>query len=332
VSKRALARPQPATPLVPFGATRDEKSRLSLYEGWLRSTDQRWYTPDLRAYADYLTAQRGLQAATVQAHLSSIRTRYADLTRDRDLFYRLAPEGDSIADQKAMVDEIIARIEHAIHPRAVRLKAHKSQDKPDLLHVRLTAAQVNTLLHLPNVSTVRGLRDVALIALMLCTGAREAEAAAATVADLRQSLNGEPSFHIREGKGAKERLVPYGELEWVLPLVDKWLHRAGIVAGSVFRRVYKNDRAGTDALTTRAIQKILEGYPIVVSGRLIAIRPHDLRRTYARRLYDNGVDPIRIQQNLGHADLKTTLHYIGSIDARQRRPPAIYEIPHDLLI
>ena len=52
--------------------------------------------------------------------------------------------------------------------------------------------------------------------------------------------------------------------------------------------------------------------------------PHDLRRTYARRLYDAGTALVAIQQNLGHADVKTTLGYMGELDAEQRTPPAIY--------
>ena len=35
---------------------------------------------------------------------------------------------------------------------------------------------------------------------------------------------------------------------------------------------------------------------------------------------------VAIQQNLGHADVKTTLGYIGELDAEKRRPPAIYRL------
>ncbi len=49
------------------------------------------------------------------------------------------------------------------------------------------------------------------------------------------------------------------------------------------------------------------------------VHPHDLRRTYARRQYEMGLDPVKIQQNLGHSDLSTTLGYIGSLDMQSRR-------------
>ncbi len=59
----------------------------------------------------------------------------------------------------------------------------------------------------------------------------------------------------------------------------------------------------------------------------------------ARRLYEAGVtctasqrsavrrrwDVVAIQQNLGHADLATTLTYIGELDADRRKPPTVYD-------
>lgn len=65
----------------------------------------------------------------------------------------------------------------------------------------------------------------------------------------------------------------------------------------------------------------------VYPGLLTTIKPHDLRRTYARRLFEEGTPPVIIQQNLGHSDLKTTLGYMGDIDIDQRRPPVIYDQP-----
>jgi len=56
---------------------------------------------------------------------------------------------------------------------------------------------------------------------MLCTGIRARGLSALEVKDLRQELGGELALHAREGKGAVERLIPYGELDWRLVVVDK---------------------------------------------------------------------------------------------------------------
>jgi len=95
----------------------------------------------------------------------------------------------------------------------------------------------------------------------------------------------------------------------------------------VFRGFYKGNRKlRPGRLSVRAIQYILETYPIMVDGGMVTVNAHDLRRTYARRLYVAGVDLVAIQQNLGHADVKTTLGYIGTLDAKARKPPKVYDL------
>jgi hypothetical protein len=59
-------------------------------------------------------------------------------------------------------------------------------------------------------------------------------------------------------------------------------------------------------------------------GRLRQVKPHDLRRTYARQLYLIGTDLAAIQQNLGHERQDTTLDYIGNLDADYRAPDDAY--------
>ena len=90
---------------------------------------------------------------------------------------------------------------------------------------------------------------------------------------------------------------------------------AGIRDGPVFRGFYRDGQTVRPGrLTVRAVQDVLGAYPIVVDGTLVTVKPHDCRRTYARRLYEAGADVVAIQQNLGHGDLKTTLAYIGALD------------------
>ncbi len=54
------------------------------------------------------------------------------------------------------------------------------------------------------------------------------------------------------------------------------------------------------------------------------VNPHDLRRSYARLLYEAGVDVVAIQQNMGHVYIRETLSYIGELDAHHRTPPSAF--------
>jgi len=80
-------------------------------------------------------------------------------------------------------------------------------------------------------------------------------------------------------------------------------------------------------LTVRAVNQVMDKYPIAIEGVQRRVNPHDCRRTYARRLFEAHVDPVVIQQNLGHADLKTMLEYIGALDMEARRPGELYDQP-----
>ena len=321
--------------LIPSGADKHLRYRVGKFMDWIGAEGRPWTELDLVAYRDHLL-ENGYASATVTAHMSTIRGRYQAVLRDngtrQSLFdqagamLRGAGQDDSPANRAAMVGELVARIENALDPKAAPVRKLTSQDRPDAAQLRLTKEQASTLMAAPGVVSLQGLRDTAIIALMLCTGIREAELSALEVRDLRQTLGGDLALHVREGKGAKERLIPLGELDWVLIIVDAWLDAAGISEGAVFRGYYKGFRKQRPGpLSVRAIQYILASYPIASNGHLSQVRPHDLRRTYARRLYDAGMDLVAIQQNLGHAALSTTLGYIGELDASKRKPSAIYQ-------
>jgi site-specific recombinase XerD len=321
-------------------AHKDKRSRLAKYDAWLADQGQAWHNPDLAAYRDYLLTT--LAPSTVGAHLSTIRARYDALLRDpavRAELYTLAGaqladlgQEDNPANRAALVNEQTRLIENAIKPKSAPVSVTKRQDEKATDHLRLTVAQANKLMKAPGLSSVKGVRDTALIVLALCTGLREAEIVNLDVADLRQRMtDGTLALEVRQGKGNKQRLVPYGELTECLAFVDKWLALAGIESGPVFRGLFRDGRLRAGRLTTRSVRKVMESYPVMIGGELRKVKAHDLRRTYARRLFDAGVGVVAIQQNMGHSDLKTTLAYVGILDADQRRPPAVYDFNNGLM-
>jgi len=315
---------------------RTAKSALLKYDAWLNETGRMWREPSLAAYRDYLLHDapnprsehgRGLSPVTVNNQLSIVRSRIQEIITDNDVRQALfaAAPGEKFADQKAYVDELQTRIQNAIAPDRTNAKATTKQDRADSEFIRLSRSEANRLIAAPDSSTLRGKRDRAMLALMLSTGLREAELVALEVEDLRQKLDGKLACYVRHGKGDKQRLVPYGELAGCLRIVDAWLNAAGITEGKVFRGFVGRSKSKlNDALSVRQVGYILDKYPVTIGEgddqRIVTVRPHDLRRSYARLCYDHGMKPVAIQQNLGHADLKTTLHYIGVLDGEQRQP------------
>ena len=270
----------------------------------------------------------------MQTHLATIRGRYRALLRDNALRGKLSADArahgcDSPADIKAYVDEVLVRLENATHPDTAPVDVTTHQDTFDRDHLRLTASQAAVLMRAPGTDTLMGLRDTAIITLMLCTGIREAELVALNVDDLRQTVDGVLCLRVRSGKGNKSRAIPYGELDGCLLHVDAWMKSASIIEGAVFRGLYQGGSSVRPSrLSTRGMNRIFETrYPIVVNGQLRHVQPHDLRRTYARRLWETGMDVLKIKDNLGHASLDTTLGYIGQTDVRDRQSIAAYDLP-----
>lgn len=312
--------------------TKDSKSRLKKYRQWLESTGRNWLQPDLDEYRDYLL--QTLHPNSVYTHLNTVRSTLRYLSRQpstRDLFLEIAHEalvrdGQEItpANLSAYSRELEVRFLNAIHPRESKVNRTYMLHKADGDHLRLTKDQVYALLGKPNTNTLRGKRDKALMALIVCTGIRAQEAASVKVDDLYQTMMGIPALVVRHGKRNVQRLVPYGGLDWCLPMVESWLQSAGIKGGYIFRGMYKGRGVRSSKITTRGINLIFTGYPIDIDGQVRHVNPHDLRRTYARQLYDAGVDIVAIQQNLGHAYIRETLDYIGELHASQRVPPSVF--------
>lgn len=100
----------------------------------------------------------------------------------------------------------------------------------------------------------------------------------------------------------------------------------------MFMGIYKGGKTlRPGRLSVRAIEYIVGSYPVAINGKMVYVKHHDLRRTYARQLYGAGVDIMAIQKNLGHATLRTTEGYIGTLDADTRRAPAVYSFDLGLL-
>lgn len=330
------------------GSRRAIASRLGMFGDWLDATGRDWLNPDLAIYRDTMLRE-GKAPSTVNFHLSTIRSRYADLLRDPAIIAALDQRAAAAcidngwdvnpANVGAMVDRVKATIQNAIHPKDTRAKVITKQDRAASEFTRLTAVQANALIAAPGTDDLTALRDTALIALALATGARAAELSALQVGDHKaKTEDGALALLIADGKGNKQRLVPYGALDFAVAIVDSWLKHAGIMAGPIFRGFFRGGRKiRQTALTVVAIENIVGSYPVVIDGESRTIKPHDLRRTYARLAWESGMQPVAIQQNLGHASLDTTLIYIGDLDTSHRQPGAflafnLSALPSDPLV
>ncbi|MDQ7027707.1 MAG: tyrosine-type recombinase/integrase [Anaerolineae bacterium] len=137
--------------------------------------------------------------------------------------------------------EFETRLRNAIDPNNAPITIIEVQDEGDTDHLWLTPPHVATLILTPGGDTLKGLRDTAMMALMLCTGVRAAELLALDVDDLQVMFGSTLALRVKSGKGSKQRLIPYGAQDWGLTITQQWLDRAGISSGAVFVGMRKGD-------------------------------------------------------------------------------------------
>jgi site-specific recombinase XerD len=103
----------------------------------------------------------------------------------------------------------------------------------------LTQTQAQALLDAPNSETLKGVRDQAILGVLLGCGLRRSELAALTFDHLQQR-DGRWAIVDIVGKGNRVRTVPIPA--WTKVLIDRWATAAGLHQGHVFRALRRGNR------------------------------------------------------------------------------------------
>jgi integrase/recombinase XerD len=174
--------------------------------------------------------------------------------------------------------------------------------QPQRLPKAISEAQVEALLGAPQVSTPLGLRDRAMLELLYASGLRVSE-----LVSLRSVEVGLAEGVLRVmGKGAKERLVPFGEEAhgWMRRYLAE--ARSTILKGQSSDALFVTARGG--AMTRQMFWNLIKKYA-AAAGIAVPMSPHTLRHAFATHLLNHGADLRAVQMLLGHADISTTTIY-----------------------
>lgn len=252
-----------------------------------------------RALTDFVSwyqesGQPALNKAAVQAHVSALR---AQGVTDSSINQRLAAVR-KLALEAADNELIPESAAQAIK----RVPNIKRQGKK--LGNWLSREQASAMLNAPDTSTLKGLRDRAILAVMLGCGLRRDEVASLTVEHLQQRAGRWVILDL-QGKHNRTRTVPIAA--WVKALIDDWTAAADIHSGILFRATRRGGHLQDGGMTAQAIWYVVQEYAPVPN-----LAPHDLRRTFAKLADKAGAPLVQIQKTLGHASVQTTERYIGS--------------------
>ena len=171
----------------------------------------------------------------------------------------------------------------------------------------LSVHQAQRLLNAPDVATKKGLRDRAMLAILLGCGLRRSEVAALTLKHIQQRDNRWCIVDL-VGKHGRVRTIPMPT--WVKVAIDTWTGPAGITEGHLLRPVKRGDQVEGERMTEKVVWQLLQ--PYALAAGVPGIAPHDLRRSCAKMCRAAGGELEQIQLLLGHASVQTTERYLGT--------------------
>lgn len=296
----------------------------------------------VEAYIDHVRDVRRLSSSTVRAYRADladlagatgeVAVGDVDLEHLRAWLWRCLQRGDArstIARRTATVRGLFAWArEHGVvgADPTLRLVAPKrGRTLPRIASSDALAHRLDELAELAASGDVGALRDHAVLELLYGAGLRVAELCGLDVT----SLDPERATVRVLGKGAKERVVPYG-----MPAaraIEAYLVRGRPALAArrddpsrghpVGAALFLGNRGGR--LGARAVYDLVSRTIGPIVGD--AVGPHALRHSAATHLLDGGADLRTVQEYLGHASLGTTQIYTH---VSSERLAATYRLAH----
>jgi integrase/recombinase XerD len=173
----------------------------------------------------------------------------------------------------------------------------------------LISEEVEKLLASPDISTITGVRDKAMLEVLYATGVRVSELVTLKLSDVNADLG----LLVTLGKGSKERTVPMGQsaVRWVRRYLSV---RPKLLGGKESPLLFLTSKG--HQISRQAFWKLIVNYG--ENAGIGHITPHLLRHSFATHLLENGADLRSVQMMLGHSDISTTQIYTHITNERLR--------------
>ncbi|CUI17137.1 Tyrosine recombinase XerD [Candidatus Protochlamydia naegleriophila] len=269
---------------------------------------------DLEDFFIYLASEKGLALNTLEAYRR-------DLSTFLSFLHGRAVEGWSKVDLQLVVDYLAQKkadeyasssICRALIAIKVLFRFLKREgviasnvthllETPKLWQLIpdvLTQEEIKRVLTQPDVLTVKGARDRAILEVLYASGLRVSELCQLKLQDV------DDTFVRVQGKGGKERVVPIGQK--AILAIDRYLHFRSVSEHSRHESLFVTQRQ--KPLDRIAVWKLVKFYA-KQAGVTKPISPHTFRHSFATHLLDNGADLRVIQDMLGHANINSTDRY-----------------------
>ena len=239
---------------------------------------------EVSSFIDYLL-DFNMSRRTISRHLVSIRN-----------FYKFLRKKNMVEEAPILFFEL---------PEIKR-------NLPEILSLR----EIESLLDLPDLSTLKGLRDRGIIEVLYGAGLKATELINLKLrdADLTRGY-----IRVKERDG-KEREVPIGD--YAIESIKNYLEKREdeIIQSSVLFPSSRNE-----TMTRQGLWKILKGY-----GEKLNIDENininTLRHSYAVHMLEGGADLNTVSNLMGHKDVKSAAIYLQLV--KNKKEKEVYNTSH----
>jgi len=268
----------------------------------------------LEKYFNYIKEEKKLSVNTVEAYIRDVNqfsdylkanSKYNILTINKTVIItylsHLQKQGKAVSTISRNLASLRCLYQYLLNNNLIsedptfNLKSPKSERK---LPSVLNETEIEVLLSHINTDTEKGLRDRAMIQLIISAGLRVSEILDLNIEDINIDSG---LLQIRDNN---HRIISLDDR--TLKIIKSYIMKYRTNSSSsdpLFTNLYG------ERLTRQGIWKIFKHYN-KVTGIKKNITPHTLRHSFVMHMLNKGVSLIKLQKMLGHSDISTIQSYL----------------------
>ncbi|BDA79489.1 tyrosine recombinase XerD [Leptospira kobayashii] len=271
----------------------------------------------LQTFQEYLSVEKGLSDNSIYSYgydlnkfaifLEKQHINFLEV-KANDIMRFLEEERERKISAKTLAREVVAIRQFYKYLRdEKRLDSNPTEkiETPEVARTipdYLTQSEIDELFRNIKEDNLYELRDKCIFELLYSSGLRISEACNLRIGDVDMD-----NMAITvEGKGGRQRLVPFGEKS--LEILKKYLQesRPEILKKRVCEFVFVSKKGSY--INRKSVWRLLNHY-IKRTKIKKKVTPHTLRHSFATHLLENHADLKSVQELLGHIDISTTQIY-----------------------
>lgn len=271
----------------------------------------------LQTFQEYLSVEKGLSDNSIYSYGYDLNKFAIFLEKEHinflevkanDIMRFLEEERERKISAKTLAREVVAIRQFYKYLRdEKRLDSNPTEkiETPEVARTipdYLTQAEIDELFRNIKEDNLYELRDKCIFELLYSSGLRISEACNLKMTDIDM----ENMTITVEGKGGRQRLVPFGEKS--LEILKKYLveSRTEILKKRTCEFVFVSKKGSY--INRKSVWRLLNHY-IKRTKIKKKVTPHTLRHSFATHLLENHADLKSVQELLGHIDISTTQIY-----------------------